>query len=206
LAGLRGRLVFDAEAGTVRDGPRRYLLMRPDVLMGMFARLDPNARGAALQALAASAEQQGGDSLAGYFESLGRDGDALLQATAAAAADLGWGRWSFHRDGDVLRLVVTDSPFAHGFVPLVAVDVTAVADVACDDPARARDAAGDPGGPRVCAPICGLLAATARLVWGDQAAARADDAPGAIEAEELACAAAGHGCCEFVARRRALAR
>ena len=178
MAGVRERLVFDGEAGTVCDGPRRYLLMRPDVLMGMFARLDPQARVAALHAFSASAEQHGGDSLAAYFGSVGDDGDALLDATAAAAADLGWGRWSFARDGDRLRLVVTDSPFANGLVT----------------------ASGSAAQEPVCAPICGLLSAAARLVLGGGAAG--DAARGAIDARELTCAARGAVRCEFVASRR----
>ena len=183
MVSLRERLVFDAGAGTVHDGPRRYLLMRPDVLMGMFARLDPAMRATALHAFAASAEEQGGDSLAAYFASLGHDGDALLEATAAAAADLGWGRWSFRRDGEALRLSVTDSPFAHGLV---------------------ASAAGH-GPVRACAPIRGLLAAAARLVLPPARGRGADDAYG-VEAEELACVAAGDACCEFVARCRAPTR
>jgi len=178
MAGVRERLVFDTEGGTVRDGSRRYLLMRPDVLMGMFARLDPRTCAAALHAFTASAGQHGGASLAAYFASVGEDADALLVATAAAAADLGWGRWSFAREGDRLRLVVMDSPFAHGFV------------------AASGGAAPEP----VCAPICGLLAAAAKLVLGGAAAG--DPAKGAIEACELACAASGGSRCEFVASRR----
>ena len=184
MASLRERLVFDAGAGTVHDGPRRYLLMRPDVLMGMFARLDPVARAAALQAFRASAEEQGGDSLAAYFASLGHDGDALLDATVAAAADLGWGRWSFRRDGEALHLAVTASPFAHGLVASAAVE----------------------GPVRACAPICGLLAAAARLVLPPANANPSDCVSDGVEAEELACVAMGDPRCEFVARRRAPTR
>ncbi len=130
----------------MRDGARRYLLMRPDVLMGLFARLDAAARAAALQAFADAAEQHGGDSLRVYFESLGGDRDAFLEATAAAAADLGWGRWQFSREADALRLAVDGSPFAHGW-----------------------PATGPP--QAVCAPIRGLLAAAAALVLGFDARA-----------------------------------
>ncbi|HEX2542220.1 MAG TPA: hypothetical protein VHM00_14185 [Caldimonas sp.] len=192
MAGLRDRLVFDAEGGTVRDGARRYVLMRPDVLMGAFARLEPKARSMALDAFAASAEEHGGDSLAAYFASVGGDASALLDATAAAAADLGWGRWSFRRDGDGLRLTVTGSPFAHGFV------------------AAAADGPAEP----VCTPIRGLLAAAARLVLASRASPGTAGAPAApaalgaaaadrVDTEELACSACGHPCCEFIARRRA---
>jgi hypothetical protein len=176
MAGLRERLVFDHETGTVRDGPRRYLLMRPDVLMGMLARLDPAARAVAMQAFAEAAERHGGDSLSAYFASLGGDAAALLDATAAVAADLGWGRWTFSRDRDELHLVVDHSPFAHGHAAAVAA-LRGTAELPL------------PEAP-VCAPIRGLLAAAASLVIG--VGARVD---------ERACAAAGHARCEFVAQR-----
>jgi uncharacterized protein len=192
MAGVRERLVFDSEAGTVRDGPRRYLLMRPDVLMGLFARLDPQARAVALQAFTTAAGQHGGDSLAAYFANVGEDAEALLDATAAAAADLGWGRWSFARDGDRLRLVVTDSPFAHGFA-------AATGGTATGGTATEGAATGGTAQEPVCAPICGLLSAAAGLVLGGGASG--DAARGAIDARELTCAAAGAGRCEFVASR-----
>lgn len=111
---LAARLRFDAEAGRVADGPRRYLLMRPDVLMGLFARLAPDERDRALEAIAASIAEHGADSLRAYAAHLGAVDDRLLQATAEAAADLGWGRWTLERVADGLALEVVDSPFAEG--------------------------------------------------------------------------------------------
>ena len=34
MASLRDRLQWGPQAGQLHDGPRRYLMMRPDVLMG----------------------------------------------------------------------------------------------------------------------------------------------------------------------------
>ncbi len=55
MSGLRGRLVFDEGCGEYRDGAARYLMMRADVLMGLFAALPEAGRLPALQALGLSA-------------------------------------------------------------------------------------------------------------------------------------------------------
>lgn len=138
--------------GELRDGPRRYLLLRPDVLMGTFARLDAGARRAAFDAFAASAEAHAIDSLRAYASSAA--GDALLATTAAAAADLGWGTWTLVRDGERLELEVANSPFAAAWSAL----------------SGAPDAA-EPGAP-VCAPVRGLLAALGTLAFARPAASR----------------------------------
>ena len=44
MGALRDRLAWDEGRGALQDGPRRYLMMRPDVLMGMLRRLPPEAR------------------------------------------------------------------------------------------------------------------------------------------------------------------
>jgi predicted hydrocarbon binding protein len=146
-APLRDRLQWDGVRGRVHDGPRRYLMMRPDVLMGAAVALDAAARAALFEALADSTRRHGGHSLRVYAEQAAGDPAALLGATAGAAADLGWGRWTLQRDGDGLSLEVHDSPFAAGW----------------------REAGGgDAAGP-VCAPIRGMLAALAELLLGARA-------------------------------------
>ena len=142
---LAARLHFDAAAGRIDDGPRRYLLMRPDVLMGMFARLAPPERERASEAIAASIAEHGADSLRAYAARLGTIDDRLLQATAEAAADLGWGRWRLEVDGGGLVLEVAGSPFAEG--------------------------AGRSEAP-VCAPVRGMLGALAALRLGRPMRAR----------------------------------
>ena len=137
---LRQRLQWDGAA--VHDGPRRYLLMRPDVLMGAALRLDGAARAALFDALAASTAQHGSDSLRAYAAQVGGDAAALLEATASAAADLGWGRWTLQRLDDALQLDVHDSPFAAGW----------------------RAAAGTDAPHSVCAPIRGMFTALAAQV------------------------------------------
>ena len=127
---LEQRLVFDLEAGEVRDGERRYLLMRPDVLMGALERLDAEARVRVLEAFADSAAEYGGKSVHDYLAEPGATIEGLPEIIRVAAAALGWGRWDFESVPGSVRLTVHNSPFAAGFGP-------------CAHP--------------VCAPISGVL-------------------------------------------------
>jgi hypothetical protein len=115
MGSLRDRLQWMEGQGAVADGPRRYLMMRPDVLMGAVALLDDGARDALLQAWAASTREHGGASLRAYADPVGGDADALMATTAAAAADLGWGRWTWQRSSAGLALEVANSPFVDGW-------------------------------------------------------------------------------------------
>jgi len=112
------RLVRDAERGELRDGETRYLLLRPDSLMGMFSRLAAQARGEALAALTAAVAEAGGRSAARYRETTPGGPAALFEIFAETAAQLGWGVWTFAplADGE-LCLDVANSPFAEGFGP-----------------------------------------------------------------------------------------
>ena len=58
-AGLRARLRWDAADGSIHDGPRRYLMMRPDVLMGTLARLPDPVRAQVQDAFADSVAAHG---------------------------------------------------------------------------------------------------------------------------------------------------
>lgn len=139
---LRERLSW--HDGAVHDGPRRYLMMRPDVLMGAVAALDDTTRAAWLAAWADATRTQGGASLQAYSQLSGGDADALIAATTAAAADLGWGEWTLQREPQGLSLQVTNSPFVDGW--------------RCASQAAATEP--------VCAPIRGMFTALTRLLLG----------------------------------------
>ncbi len=110
------RLVRDAERGELRDGETRYLLLRPDSLMGLFRRLSASARDEALAALAAAVTEAGGRSVERYRATTPGGNAALLDVCAETAAQLGWGVWTFAQPtADELRLDVANSPFAAGF-------------------------------------------------------------------------------------------
>lgn len=149
MAPLHERLVFDSTRGAVLDVDRRYVLLRADVLMGIFAHLDGDARDAALAAFGRSVAENGADSVRAYRAAVGAA--ALPAMMEDAAASLGWGRW--HLDlaraddaaAPALGLAVENSPFA---------------------------AAAPTGTARACHAIAGMLEALAGALWSRDAEAR----------------------------------
>lgn len=111
---FKDRLTLDEAQGAWWDQGRRYMLIRPDALMGLFRELPAAMRGEAFAALARSITRQGADSARAY-RAMGGTGPALLDVVAATAPQLGWGRWRFELEPDLLRLTVTNSPFAAGY-------------------------------------------------------------------------------------------
>lgn len=113
---LHQRLQFDLPQGQVLDQTRRYVLMRADVLMGMFDVLPVAIRTAALEGLARSVSLHGGDSVRAYASQPGSSPAKLLQTMQDSAAALGWGVWSFEAlqttDDRGFCLNVRNSPFA----------------------------------------------------------------------------------------------
>ena len=138
---IRERLRWDSGIGEIRDGEVRYLLIRPDTLMGMFAGLPPAAQAEALAALAQSTATHGAKSAQRYHTLGAADAVALLATIERTAPLLGWGAWRLGRESDGgLNLEVRNSPFAAGYGPGAATPV--------------------------CAPIAGMLRAVAELVSG----------------------------------------
>ncbi|WP_162792415.1 hypothetical protein [Novosphingobium sp. P6W] len=125
----------------MRDGSVRYMLIRPDALMGAIMRLTPDARDQMLCALHASVLDFGGRSAGNYNKTATRP---LVEVVAETAPDLGWGSWTVTRVADAFRIVVEDSPFAAPFA--------------------LEDAANSPNS--VCTPITGMLSAVATIMNG----------------------------------------
>lgn len=109
---LHERLVFDTGQGQVLDADRRYVLMRADVLMGMFDLMPEELRSQALAALAESVFRFGSRSVRAYANPSDPDSRQLFAAVAQGAASLGWGVWEFHIQDRSCQLTVTNSPFA----------------------------------------------------------------------------------------------
>lgn len=104
---------FDLKAGTVHDGALRYLLMRPDVLMGTGRKLGHMAE--FIQALDESAYANARESFEVYSQQGKLGPDNFLEQTAQFAARLGWGAWTVVDQEEVSPLVfVRGSPFAIG--------------------------------------------------------------------------------------------
>ena len=109
---LHHRLDFDVGHGQVLDQTRRYVLMRADVLMGLFNQLSPVARSSALEALENSVTLHGADSVRTYAAQTGVTPSNLLDTMVRSAASLGWGCWRFEVLSAGLKLSVVNSPFA----------------------------------------------------------------------------------------------
>jgi predicted hydrocarbon binding protein len=157
-APLHERLQFDLPNGQVQDGPRRYVIMRADVLMGAFDGLAPGAREDALRALGRSVTGFGSDSVRAYLAEVGLS--ALLETMQQSSASLGWGRWSFRLQHERLELTVANSPFAAGTratqgraCHAIAGMLEAVAGALWSAPVRAQElrcACEDPAGQGEC--------------------------------------------------------
>jgi uncharacterized protein len=140
VTNFRDRLVYDAEQGEYRDGDIRYMMIRPDALMGMIAELPEDMRPLALEAFARSIHRFGGRSARVYQAAGAADAAALLDVIQQTAPQLGWGRWRLEHTTDGLVLTVQNSPFA--------------------------TAAAHSPYP-VCAPIRGMLMAVGEMVMGE---------------------------------------
>ncbi len=111
----------DAEGEILRSGVR-YLMMRPDVLMGVAHELPDREAALFLQALEQSAFRNAQASFQQYRVRAQPGADELLRLSLSMAAHLGWGVWSidFARATDAGRagppeLIVRNSPFAAGY-------------------------------------------------------------------------------------------
>jgi predicted hydrocarbon binding protein len=137
--GFRDRLAFDAPLGEYRDGAIRYMMIRPDALMGLLHELPTELHAQVLEAFARSITRQGGRSAQSYRDAGAVDGPALVETIAKTAPQLGWGIWDLRITSAGLDLSVTNSPFAAGF---------------------------GPSPHPVCHPIIGMLTAVGRMVLG----------------------------------------
>lgn len=141
---LHDRLRYDVDNGQVLDADRRYVLLRADVLMGIFEGLPEGAAQDALNAFRDSVNRYGSASVRAYDNRADSDPAALLASVADGAASLGWGRWHIELDGTTCRLRVLNSPFA-----------------------QAHRAQG-----RACAAIVGMFSAVCSHIWQEPVLAR----------------------------------
>jgi hypothetical protein len=109
LPPFRARLDWSAVPGQVVDGAIRYMLIRPDALMGAIMRLSPDAQAEMLAALHASVLDFGGRSAGTYNKTATRP---LVDVVAQTAPDLGWGMWTVSHHEGATCVTVEDSPFA----------------------------------------------------------------------------------------------
>lgn len=143
MAALHERLRFDTARGEVLDDDRRYVLLRADVLMGLFASLPADTCRQALEAFGASAFAQGSASVRAYAQTLpAGEAQTLFQVVGDGASSLGWGVWRYEHGPDGSRLLVHNSPFAR-HAPV--------------------------GATPCCTPIAGIFRAVCEQAWGQTA-------------------------------------
>lgn len=108
-------LKYDHARGEILDNGVRYLLIRPDVLMGIANESAGIALKSFLKAFEASAFHNVQASFAQY-RSDGRFSNVdILESTCTIAATLGWGLWTVIPQSDGSTIVeVSNSPFAAG--------------------------------------------------------------------------------------------
>ncbi len=112
------RMQWIGARGAIMDGERRYVMLRADVLMGIFREMSEELRRPALLALAASVRNHGGRSAEAYLAEPGSRAEWLLDTIVRYSPQLGWGRWHVGaHGGEVIDVRVEHSPFAAGFGP-----------------------------------------------------------------------------------------
>ncbi len=139
MMGFRDRLIFDAAQGEYRDGAIRYMMIRPDALMGILAELPEALRPEMLAAFARSITRHGGKSAQAYRAAGAVEPAQMVATIAATAPELGWGKWDLRLGDRRLDLTVRNSPFVMGNGPSTA---------------------------PVCHPIKGMLGAVGPMVLG----------------------------------------
>ena len=108
------RMNWNEAEGQILDQDRRYVLLRADVLMGVFDQLEKEVeRGKALEAFQRSVALHGLNSVEAYWDEIGHDADKLLNSMMSISAQLGWGVWSLSsRNDSSIKIEVVNSPFA----------------------------------------------------------------------------------------------
>lgn len=107
------RLTLEAESGTLSQLGIRYVLMRPDVIMGALNHLESPAT--VVEAMKKSAFENARGSFSRYIETGFSDGVDPIEHACRMAGQLGWGEWRVTRRAAASYAVsVSNSPFIAG--------------------------------------------------------------------------------------------
>mgnify|MGYP003753668303 CR=1 FL=1 len=154
---FRDRLQFDDAAGTYHDGAMRYILIKPEAVMGVALEMPEDQRPAIFEAMIRTVIRNGGKSAQAYRAAGASDPEALLAVIRETAAQLGWGRWQTELGADRLVVTVENSPFAAGYgaskVPVCAPItgmLTAVSGMVFDAPTTVQERACATMGAEAC--------------------------------------------------------
>lgn len=112
------RAIQDLQAGQLTDEGIRYVMMRPDVLMGVAHELPPEDAPRFFKALENSAFRHAQASFSHYQSRRTVAAKDILSNWFLTAASLGWGTWSMAHAADGSHEIdVLNSPFAAGHGP-----------------------------------------------------------------------------------------
>lgn len=110
---LINRMIWDTENGQILDEDRRYVMLRADVLMGIFNNLPNTERQQALHSFMNSVKAHGSNSVAAYWLAINKNPQVLLDSMIRISAQLGWGAWQICKyTPQELTIEVINSPFA----------------------------------------------------------------------------------------------
>lgn len=116
ISGCKGAHVAQRSSGQIMEDGIRYVLMRPDVLMGVAHELGGGTTQAFLSALERSAFRYVQSSFDRYQEKQTLSGADFIASTCEVARKLGWGEWATTEISPLsLTVEVKNSPFAAGF-------------------------------------------------------------------------------------------
>ncbi len=108
---FRDRLTYDPARGEYRDGAIRYMMIRPDALMGMIAEMPEEARVHAMEAFGRAIRRAGGHSARTYRDA---GSDDLLRTIAGDRAAARLGRLDAHTHGGRPRAFGAEQPVRGG--------------------------------------------------------------------------------------------
>jgi uncharacterized protein len=118
MAGPSRTLQFDRKSGTLKLGPLRYLLVRPETLSeiqkGVEDRLGPKSA----EYLYASGASWAVGALKRLRSAVGDQAEDLAEALCQHATELGWGKFELNAldiDQKKIAIRVSDSPFAQAY-------------------------------------------------------------------------------------------
>ncbi|GAA5092177.1 hypothetical protein [Paenalcaligenes hermetiae] len=107
------RMIWDTKNGQILDEERRYVMLRADVLMGIFNQLPDAERQQALHSFMNSVKAHGSNSVAAYWLAINKNPQVLLDTMIRISAQLGWGAWQICKyTPQELTIEVINSPFA----------------------------------------------------------------------------------------------
>lgn len=96
----------------------RFLLIRPETLVGFQKAVEREAGEAARRCLAAGGADGGGRSARRLRDEMGLKGRAVVEAMCRMGTEIGWGAFRIERYGEAgFEIAIAESPYAEAYGP-----------------------------------------------------------------------------------------